>query len=181
MKDPFALLGLSPEYTIDLRELQEKHKRLSLELHPDRLRERLPRERREALSLAMEVNQAYRKLRDPAERARALASLRGLNLNEDESRAQDKTFLMDMMELQETLAEREASRDARGLMDLLGSARAESDKVQTSLAEAFKKEQPDVGEVATLIGRLRYYARLVDQAELAYDNLPGEHGATRHL
>lgn len=181
MKDPFALLGLPAKYDIDLGELQEKHKRLSLELHPDRLRGRLPRERREALFLAIEVNQAYRTLRDPVERARALAATLGLRLSDEDGPASDMSFLTEMMELQETLSECEARGDAGGVARVIENSRAESEKIQGSLARLFEAPEPASEQAAELIGRLRYHARFLDQAELASDNLSGGADAARHL
>ena len=62
--DPFATLGLARRYDVDPRELETKYRDLQRALHPDRHVSGSPSERRMSLSRAVEVNEAYRLLRD---------------------------------------------------------------------------------------------------------------------
>ncbi|OQX69048.1 MAG: Fe-S protein assembly co-chaperone HscB [Sorangiineae bacterium NIC37A_2] len=179
--DPFQLLGLPRTYSLDRRELDEKHKKRSLELHPDRLRGRSPVERRQALSLAIEVNQAYRTLRDPAARALSLASLLGLTVGGEESRSADPAFLMQMMELREELTALRSKKDRSGVERQIQRARAEARQAEEALGRAFEKEKLDAAEIEGWIGKLRYWARFLEEAELISDDLEVSDHAPRHL
>ncbi len=181
VNDPFQLLGLPRTYSLDRRELDEQHKKRSLELHPDRLRGRSPVERRQALSLAIEVNQAYRILREPAARARALASLLGLVVGDEESRSADPAFLMQMMELREELSELRSKRDKRGVERQVQKARAEVRQAEEELGRAFEEEELGAAEIEGWIGKLRYWARFLEEAELISDDLEESDNAPRHL
>lgn len=181
VNDPFQLLGLPRTYSLARRELDERHKKRSLELHPDRLRGRSPLERRQALSLAIEVNQAYRTLRDPAARARALAALLGLVVGEEEANRADPAFLMQMMELREELLELRSKKDRRGVEVQMDKARAEVGQAEEALARAFEKESPSAAEIDSWIGKLRYWARFLEEAELLCDDLMGGDHAPGHL
>jgi len=76
--DPFATLGLAPSFDVDLAAIGKIHRELSRALHPDRYIGASPSERRAALAKAIEVNEAWRIVRDPIRRADALLVLRGV-------------------------------------------------------------------------------------------------------
>ncbi len=80
--DPFATLGLPRSYDVDLPAVEKTHRELSRALHPDRFVNAGASERREALSKAVEVNEAWRVVRDPIRRAEALLQLAGAAVGE---------------------------------------------------------------------------------------------------
>ena len=81
--DPFATLGIERRYDIDLAAVEKRHRELSRALHPDRLRRRRRRPSASvALSKAVEVNEAWRIVRDPIPRAEALFTLAGIAVGE---------------------------------------------------------------------------------------------------
>jgi molecular chaperone HscB len=60
-------------FDLDVAALDARRKELSRALHPDRFASSPAAERRMALGRAIEVNEAFRALRDPIRRAEALA------------------------------------------------------------------------------------------------------------
>ena len=80
--DPFEALGVEPAFNLDLALLEQRHRDLSRALHPDRHASSGAAERRMALGRAIEVNEAFRKLKDPIRRAEALLALRGVQSGE---------------------------------------------------------------------------------------------------
>ena len=86
-----------------MAELEKRHRELSRALHPDRHADKTPAERRHALGKAIEVNEAFRVLKDPVRRAEALLRGRGVHIEEGKEAPADPSFLMDIMELRETL------------------------------------------------------------------------------
>ncbi len=67
--DPFATLGIDPAFNIDLAAVEQRHRDLSRALHPDKFSGAPAAERRLALNRAIEVNEAWRAVRDPIRRA----------------------------------------------------------------------------------------------------------------
>src|SRR5579864_8223713 len=114
--DPFATLGIARTFDVDLAAVEKVHRELSRALHPDRYVGASPSERRAALAKAVEVNEAWRVLRDPIRRADALLALRGVSTGEERGTPTvDPTFLMDMLEQREALAEARRTKDVEGV------------------------------------------------------------------
>jgi molecular chaperone HscB len=167
--DPFATLGIARSFDVDLAAVERVHRDLSRALHPDRYVGASATERRQSLAKAVEVNEAWRVVRDPIRRAEALFSLVGVAVGEDPEPKPDPELLMEMLERREALAEARASRD-------VASVRA--------VAEAIQRRQADVlaalsrgfaaGGSATLVptlGELRFLRRLLDEAGAIEDEL----------
>src|SRR5271165_3863841 len=103
--DPFAILGIAPAFDVDLSVIEKTHRELSRTLHPDRYLGAGASERRAALAKAVEVNEAWRIVREPIRRAEALLRLRGVEVGDAVEPAADPEFLTEMMEQREALAD----------------------------------------------------------------------------
>jgi Fe-S protein assembly co-chaperone HscB len=117
--DPFDTLGLRPDFDLDLEAAGRRHLELSKALHPDRFTQSPKAERRQALGRAIEVNEAWRLLRDPVRRAEALLARLGLSVEENQEPRPDPGLLMEMMELREALSEAGQKRDESALDGLV--------------------------------------------------------------
>src|SRR5688572_23838085 len=102
MANPFELLGLAPTFAIDTAVLEQRQRELNRALHPDRHATKVPSERRHALGRAMDINQAFRTLRDPASRAEAIFDLLGVDSLSERSLT-DPLLLGEMLEQRELL------------------------------------------------------------------------------
>jgi molecular chaperone HscB len=159
--DPFALLGVEPRFDLDDEALAERHRDLSRALHPDRYASAPAAERRLALGKAIEVNEAYRTLRDPVKRAEAVAKLAGLAVGEDREPKASPALLMEMMEAREELSEASRAKDLGRVESLGAGMRAREKAVVASISEAFAKG--DTARVLPLLGELRYVRRFLDE------------------
>lgn len=166
--DPFSILGLPPVYAIERDTLEQRYRDLQRTLHPDRYTGAPATERRMALSKAVEVNQAYRLLRDDVTRAEALVALRcGASAKE----AANPELLMTVMELREALSEAKAARDLPAVRTL--AARVEQSEQQAR--ERFS-QQLDAGQHDALPGtlsELKYYRRFLDEVAVIEDEAIG--------
>ena len=158
MPDPFVTLGLAPSFTLDLAALEARYRDLAKVVHPDKQGGKSPAERRRALSLSVDVNAAYRVLRDPIRRAEAMLSARGKSVDRA---APSPAFLMDVMELRETLADARAARDLARVHQLSDEVLARRERVTTSLAAAFAEARDD--DATALVAELKYLARFLDE------------------
>ena len=136
MPNPFETLGLAPTFVLDAAELEQRQRDLNRAVHPDRHAGKAPAERREALSRAMDINQAYRTLRDPASRAEALFELCGIH-ELAERTVTDPALLGDMLEQREQLDEARRDKDQTRLHALKLQMLARQEELEESLGRAF--------------------------------------------
>jgi molecular chaperone HscB len=172
VSDPFETLGVSPSFDLDPASLEARHRELCRALHPDRYVGRPAGERRAALSRAVDVNAAYRVLRDPASRAEALLLLSGHHA-EESSRAAP-ALLMEVMERREALAAARKLGDRDKLQALSREVKEKQESVVAGLRSAFGRNPPDLAAAERLLGELRYHQRFLDEAFAAEDELDGE-------
>lgn len=168
--DPFATLGIARTFDVDLKAVEKVHRELSRALHPDRYVGASPSERRASLAKAVEVNEAWRVVRDPVRRADALLALGGVGAaageGPDAARA-DPEFLMDMLEQREALAEAKASKDLEAVRRLASAIEERARGVERALAEGFAQ-----GEAARLVGKvgeLKFYRRFLEEVSAIED------------
>ncbi len=167
--NPFATLGIAPSFDVDLASLEKTHRELSRAFHPDRYLAAGASERREALSRAVEVNEAWRVVRDPIARAEALLRLRGVAVDEGHEPAASPDFLMEMLEQREELAEAREARNAGAVRALADSIRVRSGQTERELANGFAADEP--APLLRKLGELRFYRRFLDEVSAIEDEL----------
>jgi molecular chaperone HscB len=161
--DPFSTLGLPARFDLDLGQIEARWRELNKALHPDKHVGKLAHERRIALAKAVEVNEAYRVLRDDLTRAEALLALRGDPV--PEKQPGDPAFWMEIMERREALREARTARDAARVRQLAGEVRVLLRETCARLAAQFA-DHASADVIAETIGRMRCYRRLLDEVEI---------------
>ena len=134
-QDYFALFGLPARYRFDAAELDTAYRKLQSEVHPDKFASAGDDARRLALQSSSRVNEAYRALRSPLERAKYLLLLRGIDALAETDTALPAEFLEQQLECRESLADAIAQRDASSLDALQQSVDAAAADLERSLAE----------------------------------------------
>jgi molecular chaperone HscB len=130
-RNHFELFGLPQRYALDAAALDDAYRALQREVHPDRHAAGDDASRRLALQAAARVNEAYRTLGDPVERARYLLSLRGVDAFDET----DTTLDVDFLERQLERRERAADADEATLDALVDEVRADQARAQRALGE----------------------------------------------
>jgi molecular chaperone HscB len=167
--DPFDTLGVEPGFDLDLDSLERRHRELSKVLHPDRWVGRPAAERRHALGRAIEVNAAWRALRDPVRRAEALLARLGIAFGEGQEPSATPELLAEMMELREGLSEARKSADLRAVSALSARVTAARERVLAELMARFAAG--DREQLTRLLGELRYHQRFLEEAAAIEDEL----------
>ncbi|HXX66195.1 MAG TPA: Fe-S protein assembly co-chaperone HscB [Polyangiaceae bacterium] len=167
--DPFATLGIERRYDVDLGALERTHRELSRAIHPDRYVGSTAGEKREALTRAVEVNEAWRIVRNPLRRAEALLSLHGVAVGEDREPSPEPEFLLEILEQREALSEARGARDRRAVHRLADAVRTRSRHTERELSAGLAT-RPDASLVGTL-GKLRFYQRFLDEVDAIEDEL----------
>jgi molecular chaperone HscB len=172
--DPFDTLGIPPRFALELTETEQRYRDLSRALHPDKYVGRPASERRMALSKAIEVNEAWRLLRDPARRAEAMFRRAGIELGEAKAAPADPALLMEMMEQREALAEARGNKDRAALGTLTAAMHTREKSVLHRLAAALDAPAPNADTLRSCLpalGELRYVQRFLEEASAAEDEL----------
>jgi molecular chaperone HscB len=167
--DPFATLGIARTFDVDLNSIEKTHRELSRALHPDKYVGASATERRNSLAKAVEVNEAWRIVRDPIRRAEALLALNGVTLSEKGQSPQAPEFLMEMLEQREALSEARQARDLAAVRALAEAIEARADNAQRALSDGFA-----AGQTASLVpklGELRFYRRFLEEVSAIEDEL----------
>jgi molecular chaperone HscB len=174
VRDPYDTLGFAPVFELDPTSLERRHRELSRALHPDRYAGRPASERQRALGRAIEVNEAFRTLKDPVGRAEALLARYGRPVTEAAQGAADPALLMQVMEQREALGEARQSKDLARVRALVRSVQAREQRVLADMAKAFVQTPPELAKIETLLGELRYHRRFLDEAGAIEDDLDGK-------
>ncbi len=172
MIDPFDTLGIAPTFDVDLAAVEKRYRDLSRVLHPDRHVASSPAQRRMSLGKAVEVNEAWRLLRDPIRRAEALLKRHGVEIKEGSEPKADPEFLMEMMEHREALSEARAKRDKEAVLRLAQRIRAREKAALERLSSAFapgSSESEAIESIVPVLGELRYYRRFLDEVSAIED------------
>jgi len=161
----FELFGLEPGYDLDRENLAGIHLDLQKAVHPDRFAAATPQEKLLAVQRAAQVNEAYRTLKDPVERARYLLQLHGIDTDEESNTAMAPAFLMEQMEWRERLDEVPASGEPMAnLLSLAGKLEQTQRGMYRDLGELFQQgSDADYNSAAELVRKLRFLQRLQQQ------------------
>ncbi len=172
--DPFALLGVPAQFDLDLQAAESRYRELTRALHPDRHAQADAPTRQSALSRSIDVNTAWRAVRDPFSRCEALAARLGVQLDEH-GRSTPDTWLMGMLELREQLEDAHAQKDRATVDAIRAQATAAISSLFGAFASAAASEQRT--EVALLLARLRYLRRLQEDVSAIEESLEEAHRA----
>jgi molecular chaperone HscB len=174
--DPFDTLGLEPRFGLDLKALEHRHRELSKALHPDKHTASAPGERRMALSRAIDVNEAFRTLKDPIKRAEAMLARSGVAVSETNEQKVPPALLMEMMESREELADARRSKDAARVASLGGAMKTRRDHVISVLAAVLDdpaRKDDHARDALPALAELRYLRRFLDEVSAIEEELFG--------
>jgi molecular chaperone HscB len=188
--DYFGVLGVSRSFSVDETTLEQRYKELTKLLHPDRFARSDPQARRASLERSVQLNEAWRCLKDPVRRAEYLLLLAGIDIGEmagtGREPAEHRTLpvppilLMEVLELREALAAAHAVRDVLETEALMGQVRGRLDQVMKDVAKGFAAVPPDHQSIAARLVAVRYYRRFLDEARLLWEQDGPEPGGLGH-
>ncbi|MEO0478867.1 MAG: Fe-S protein assembly co-chaperone HscB [Planctomycetota bacterium] len=115
MPDPFELLGVEPRFDLDPKALERRHLQLARELHPDH--QDSPEASARVLQQSADANDAYRLLKNPWKRARALIERLDASAIERNQKP-EPAFLMEVMEIRERIEDLAQSDEASARSEL---------------------------------------------------------------
>ena len=171
VRDPFQTLGLPARFELDITATERRYRELSRVVHPDKFSAAGAGERRQALARAVDVNEAFRIVKDPIRRAEALLRAKGVEVSEAAQPRASPALLMEFMELREELSALRAAGDAPRREALGAQVEARERAVLAALVEGFARLEGAEGEpraaqasaLVASLGELRYIRRFLDE------------------
>lgn len=161
-KDYFALFDLPVRFALDVNVLRDKYRALQAKVHPDKFANASTQDKRLSVQYASYVNQAFQALRDPVERGKYLLELKGQAWGDESATIKDPAFLMEQMELRETLAELPAEQLSQFLADI-GQRMSEQELNLGHLLDG--DNVADLGSARVCVQKLQFLKRLQFEAE----------------
>jgi molecular chaperone HscB len=173
--DHFQVLGVERGFALDREALERRYKELTRVLHPDRFARAEPRARRASLARSVQLNEAWRTLKDPVRRAEYLLSLAGVEVagesgtvrpgraGERERVPVPQALLMEVLELREGLAEARAAQDHGRVQTLADDVRRRRESALRAVGSVFGQKAPDLEAIARDLVAVRYYDRFLDE------------------
>jgi molecular chaperone HscB len=189
-EDHFAVLGLERRYDLDAAELEARYKELSRKLHPDRFAKADPRARRASLQRTVQLNDAWRALKEPLRRAEYLLELGGVKLATDDGGARSggvaasPALLMEILELREELGEARLAHDDAKVARMGEAMRARAAQASARVGELLSGVGAPAAnrleEAARELVALRYYRRFLDEVSAHDDARDAAAGGAPH-
>jgi molecular chaperone HscB len=170
MDNYFELFGLKPAYALEPEGLERAYREIQAKIHPDRFAHAGDAERRASMQWATRVNEAYRTLRHPVQRARHLLELHGVDVAFETNTAMPAEFLARQMELREQVEDAVASRDSRSLGRLHEELTREKSDVISKMHETIDLRR-DYAAAAALVRELMFLEKLDAEIGAAFETI----------
>ncbi|HHX2526641.1 TPA: Fe-S protein assembly co-chaperone HscB [Neisseria subflava] len=158
MSQYFNLFQLEPSFNIDTEALEQTYRALAARFHPDKFASASAFEQKQAVMMSSTINDAYRTLKSPIDRAAYLLKSQNIDADAPEHTSFSPEFLMQQMEWRETLmdAQMEQNHDAIRALD------QEIQEVQSNLYQDLQQafEQQDYESVAQWVRHGRFLNKL---------------------
>jgi molecular chaperone HscB len=171
--DYFAFFGFEKTLTLDADELQRRYYMLSRQLHPDRYTRATETERNFSLEATSILNDGYRVLRDPVQRAEYILKESGFNIGEQRSKDVPPELLEEVFDLNMALDElRSGDTDAIPQLEESRSRfAAMQNDVDAELHEKFLlhdaapelQRQEILSSIRSILNRRRYIRNLIQE------------------
>ena len=167
MKNHFELFGLTPAYALDTESLERSYREIQSRIHPDRYAHAGDAERRASMQWTTRVNEAYRTLKSPVQRAKYLLEMNGVDVQFETNTQMPSAFLLQQLELREALA---GAKQPAALDALLAEVRQQQRLLEDALVQLIDARK-DHAAAASEVRKLMFLDKLAAQIDLAYDGV----------
>ena len=170
MQNHFELFGLTPAFGLDREALEKAYLEIQSRVHPDRFAHAGDAERRASMQWTTRVNEAYRILKDPVQRAKHILELQGIDVGFETNTQMPTDFLLRQLELREELEMAVHKKDPALLDALRRALDGEKLLLQDQLAESLDRKK-DLQESTGQVRKLMFLHRLDEEIDSAYGEL----------
>ena len=158
MSQYFNLFQLEPSFNIDTEALEQAYRALAARFHPDKFASASAFEQKQAVMMASTINDAYRTLKSPIDRAAYLLKSQNIDADAPEHTSFSPEFLMQQMEWRETLMDAQMEQNHDAIRALDQEIQEVQSKLYQDLQQAF--EQQDYESAAQWVRHGRFLNKL---------------------
>ena len=163
----FELFALPERFVQDSAAIEARWKELQREVHPDKFAAQGPSAQRVAMQWSVRVNEAYKRLRDPLQRAAYLCERRNAPIDAENNTAMPGEFLIEQMAWRETLEDAQSEGDVEKVSAELARARA----LTLGRIETLLDDSGDAAAAAQQVRALLFIERFAHDVEARFDQL----------
>jgi len=168
MQNHFELFGLQAAFSVDEAALDQSYREIQARVHPDRFAHAGDAERRASLQWTTRVNEAYRSLKSPVQRASHILALHGVDVAFETNTAMPAAFLGQQLELREALENATRAKDVKSLDALQKSIARDRQTLEQKLAQRIDADK-DYQAAAGLVRELQFLEKLEAEIDGAYE------------
>ena len=166
----FEIFGIAESFSVDSQLLAQRYRELQQQFHPDRFADKPERERNRAVQWSATINQALDTLKSPLKRAQYLLERQGLDSTGESTITADPMFLMEQMELRESLGDIRDNNDPFTALEQLRS-RVSSDYREQQAAFAQHYDAGEYNSALDAVAKMQFSAKLLAEMELLEEDL----------
>ncbi len=167
----FELFEIPVAFSVDQQELSRKYFQLQKKFHPDFHSQADGGEQEEMLQQSSLINKAYKTFKDPDATIKYLLELKGL-IAEDEKYEIPPDFLMEMMELNEDLAEDDVLKQEEAKTKIATMQQNFYQQVQSIIEEYddYRANEAQMLQVKEYYFKKKYLNRIYERLEKIADS-----------
>lgn len=158
MSQYFNLFQLEPSFNIDTETLEQTYRALAARFHPDKFASASAFEQKQAVMMSSTINDAYRTLKSPIDRAAYLLKSQNIDADAPEHTSFSPEFLMQQMEWRETLMDAQMEQNHDAIRALDQEIQEAQNNLYQDLQQAF--EQQDYESAAQWVRHGRFLNKL---------------------
>ena len=158
MSQYFNLFQLEPSFNIDTEALEQTYRALAARFHPDKFHSASAFEQKQAVMMSSTINDAYRTLKSPIDRAAYLLKSQNIDADAPEHTSFSPEFLMQQMEWRETLMDAQMEQNHDTIRALDQEIQEVQNNLYQDLQQAF--EQQDYESAAQWVRHGRFLNKL---------------------
>ncbi|XP_057602932.1 iron-sulfur cluster co-chaperone protein HscB isoform X3 [Hippopotamus amphibius kiboko] len=148
-------------FTVDTAKLQHRYQQLQRLVHPDFFTQRSQTEKDFSEKHSTLINDAYKTLLAPLSRGLYLLKLRGVEIPEGTDCEMDSQFLMEIMEINEKLAE---AQGETAMKEIESIVRAKQKELTDNVSRAFERD--DFEKAKELLTKMRYFSNVEEKIKI---------------
>jgi molecular chaperone HscB len=168
LQSHFELFGLPASFGLDQTALEKAYLEIQSRVHPDRFAHAGDAERRASMQWTTRVNEAYRILRSPVQRAKHILELHGVDVEFETNTQMPTDFLLQQLELREELEAARQKKDAASLDGLKKSLQGQKLLLEGEIGNAIDQNK-DYAAAAGQVRKLMFLDRLDAEIDEAYE------------
>jgi len=159
----FSLFDVPEQYQLDLNSVEQRYRTLQRLTHPDRFASAGDQEKRMYMQKNAQVNDGFHVLKDIVKRGEHLLEVREVALPSEQETIGDTAFLMEQMELRESLGNAGSLEEIMALISSISDSTAEYvERIDKLLAS---NTQEDNQQAGIELSKLKFLKKIAAEAK----------------